>query len=186
MRDSPFYAQSSGGVTFSGGEPTSQPDFLLACLSLCRAHGLHTALDTCGYVDHDLLSELLPLVDLFLYDIKLVDDGKHRLHTGVPAQPIIDNLRSLDAAGAEIWVRTPLVPGVNDVPQDMKDIGSLIANLEHTRRLHLLPHHGFGAAKKQRVSQSQSEEPVAALSRDSIEAAAHVLTTYGLDLYVGG
>ncbi|HVP39914.1 MAG TPA: glycyl-radical enzyme activating protein, partial [Candidatus Saccharimonadales bacterium] len=92
-RDLPFYAESGGGVTFSGGEPLAQPEFLGELLARCRARGIHTALDTCGYAGWEVLDALRGSVDLFLYDLKVLDAGAHRRFTGVPNDGILSNLR---------------------------------------------------------------------------------------------
>ena len=114
LRDRVFYEESGGGVTFSGGEPLAQPDFLEALLEACRAASVHTAVDTCGFAPRERLLALAPLVDLFLFDVKLVDDARHLALTGVPAAPILENLRALAAVHANVWIRVPVVPGLTD------------------------------------------------------------------------
>ena len=186
LRDKPFYEQSGGGTTWSGGEPTAQPEFLLSCLELCRAHGLHTALDTCGLMSQQLALKLFPLVDLFLFDIKLIEEKRHRQHTGVSNVPIFDNLRMLDAMGAEIWVRVPLVPGVNDAPADLDEIGRFVARLENTKRLNLLPYHEMGSAKRRRTTPDEVWEVFEPPSQEKVEAAANTFSHHGLDVHIGG
>jgi pyruvate formate lyase activating enzyme len=109
-----FYEESGGGLTVSGGEPLGQFDFLRVLLEAAHAQGLHTALDTCGFGPPHQLLQLLPLVDLFLYDLKLIHEQRHIEFTGVSNRRILDNLRLLAGHQAELWLRIPIVPGVND------------------------------------------------------------------------
>ncbi|MGC8989950.1 MAG: glycyl-radical enzyme activating protein, partial [Verrucomicrobiia bacterium] len=129
-RDQMFYEDSGGGVTFSGGEPFRQHKFLMGLLEAGRNKGLHTAVDTCGFVPKERLTDALPLVDLFLYDIKIMDDAKHVRYTGVSNKLILENLRLLDGAGAHIWLRIPIIPEVNDSPADLEAIVQLAAQLK--------------------------------------------------------
>ncbi len=123
-RDRPFFESSGGGVTFSGGEPLSQPEFLASCLRACRERGLHTAVDTCGLAPRDVVLEIAGLTDLVLFDIKQMDPEAHRRHTGADNRLILENLRLLSATGTEIWVRVPLIPGVNDDVANLEDLGA--------------------------------------------------------------
>ncbi len=146
-RDRPFYEQSGGGVTFTGGEPLAQPDFLRALLQACRTRGLHTALDTCGYAPWAVLDEIRPLVDLFLYDLKLMDDACHQEWTGVSNAEVLANLRRLSEAGQEVFVRLPLVPGVNDGEENLRQTGAFLASLPTVPAVELLAYHHIAEAK---------------------------------------
>jgi pyruvate formate lyase activating enzyme len=110
-RDRAFYDESGGGVTFSGGEPLMQSDFLAALLHACKAQDLHTAVDTCGFAAWETLDKVRGEVDLFLYDLKLMDDARHRAFTGVSNAPILANLQALSRLGHNLLIRIPLVPG---------------------------------------------------------------------------
>jgi pyruvate formate lyase activating enzyme len=184
-RDRPFYDQSGGGVTFSGGEPLMQGPFLLACLEACRERGLRTCVDTAGHAPRELVLQVAELTDLFLYDLKCVDDAVHREQLGVGVEAILGNLRALDAGGATIWVRVPLIPGFNDDKPQLESVGAFIAALERARRVHLLPYHRLGLSKADRSQPSAScriPEPDLA----AIEAAGRILRDFGLDVRVGG
>ncbi len=186
LRDRPFYDRSEGGVTFSGGEPLLQPAFLVACLEACRNRGLHTAVDTSGYASKETILETAALADLFLYDLKLVDDGRHRDETGVSVEPILENLTALDEAGAQIWVRIPLIPGFNDNPESLEAIGRVVAGLEHTRRVHLIPYHDAGAGKHGRLGGEAPSTLPERPAKDTVAGAARLLARFGLDVHVGG
>jgi len=146
-RDAPFFRRSGGGVTFSGGEPLSQPLFLLECLRRCRRWGYHTAVETCGYARWDDLEEAAGLTDLFLFDIKLVDPLRHERLTGVRNELIVDNLERLLALGAAVVVRVPVLPGVNDDRESMRALGEFVAGRPAVRTVELLPGHELGAHK---------------------------------------
>jgi pyruvate formate lyase activating enzyme len=186
LRDRAFYDRSSGGVTFSGGEPLLQPDFLLACLQACRGRGVHTAVDTCGYTQKDVILAAAETTDLFLYDLKLVDDARHRAETGVSVEPILENLSALDGAGAKIWVRVPLIPGFNGDTDSLEAIGRTVAGLQNTGRIHLIPHHQAGEGKQVRLGGEAPallpEKPGA----ETVAAAARLLEGFGLDVHIGG
>jgi pyruvate formate lyase activating enzyme len=145
--DLPFYEGSGGGVTFTGGEPLAQGDFLLELLRACKAEGIHCALDSSGWAPRELLLEASSLADLVLFDLKLVDGERHRAATGVPSGPILDNLRALAAAGARIALRLPLVPGVNDSRGDLEAAAGLAASLGIDCSVHILPYHDTGRGK---------------------------------------
>ena len=146
-RDAPFYRNSGGGVTFSGGEPFAQPAFLLALLAACKGLGIATAVETCGHADPAPLEAATPLVDLFLFDVKAVDPARHRALTGVGNEAILANLESLcSSAPGKVSVRVPLVPGVNDSDEDLVALCGLARRLGLSA-VTLLPYHPFGRTK---------------------------------------
>jgi len=149
-KDRLFWDESGGGISFSGGEPFFQPRFLEPLLDACRARRIHTAVETCGYVNRDLLLRLAGKIDLFLFDLKLLDSEKHRAHTGKGNEFILANLRALAGAGRKVIARYPVIPGVNDDAENVRRMISLLGTLGLTR-LHLLPFHTTGAAKYQRL-----------------------------------
>jgi pyruvate formate lyase activating enzyme len=186
LRDRIFFEDSHGGVTFSGGEPLAQYDFLAALLQAARARGLHTAVDTCGFAPRARLLALVPLVDLFLFDVKLVDDARHRDLTGLPSRPILDNLRSLAEAHAQIWIRVPVVPGYTDGEADLDATAALVAALPGVRRVSLLPYHATGPAKARRLGRPFPLHCVAPPSPDRLEALAAIFRARDLAVTIGG
>ncbi|MCK9412776.1 MAG: glycyl-radical enzyme activating protein [Prolixibacteraceae bacterium] len=122
-----FFEQSGGGVTFSGGEPMLHTDFLVRLLDECREQGIHTAVDTAGLVNTDILLEVAKRTDLFLYDLKMMDSDRHRQWTGVPNGKILENLRVLAESGASINIRIPLIGGVNDDERNITEAARFIA-----------------------------------------------------------
>lgn len=148
LRDRPFFAQSGGGVTFSGGEVLCQSGFVTEMAQLCRAQGVHTALDTAGNVRAQALPErLLESVDLFLYDVKAVDEALHRRLTGSGNAEILAHLRMLDDRGARLWIRIPFVQGYTCCREELERMAALLAPLKHVERIELMPYHGYGEGK---------------------------------------
>ncbi|MGI5877644.1 MAG: glycyl-radical enzyme activating protein [Christensenellales bacterium] len=147
-RDEVFYRNSGGGVTFSGGESMLQIDFLEAALAACRENGLHTAVDTAGNVPYSYFERVLPYTDLFLFDLKHIDPERHRQGTGADNARIVDNLTRLAHRGADkVWVRIPVIPGLNDSPGGMEAIADFLRTLPPPARVELLPYHRLGESK---------------------------------------
>lgn len=149
-KDSVFYEQSGGGVTFSGGEPTMQPDFLLALLIECKENGLHTAVDTSGYSPTRIFEKIIDHADLFLYDLKLMNDELHQKYTGVSNKLIQTNLKWLDENHNNICIRIPVVPGITDTQANISDTINFILKLENISEINLLPYHKAGEGKYSR------------------------------------
>ena len=152
-RDIVYYNHSQGGVTFSGGEPTLQPDFLKVCLKKCKAQGIHTAVDTCGFVKWSVLEELLPHIDLFLFDIKHMDNETHRQLTGVTNNLILENLSKIDRHGKSIWIRIPLIPDQNDSEKNLRAIAHFVQKLRGVEKVSLLNYSVAAGAKYPSIGQ---------------------------------
>ncbi len=145
--DRAYYGEA-GGLTVSGGEPLFQPEFTRELLKMARAAGVHTCLETCGFAPWKTLRDLLPYTDLWRYDIKAADGEKHRKLTGVSNERILDNLARLNGTGAEIELRCPLVPGLNDAPEDLSGLRRIARSIRHLRGIEPEPYHPFGKAKE--------------------------------------
>lgn len=162
-RDMIFFDESGGGVTFSGGEPLSQPDFLMEALDACGEAGIHRAVDTSGFAGRDVLLDAASRTDLFLYDLKLADESAHFAHTGVEAGLIRDNLRALCEAGAAIELRLPIIPGINDSDASLDSMKEFIDSLPRRLPVKLLSYHKAAMDKYSRfgmkVTLPDTEEP---------------------------
>lgn len=179
-QDVAFYDQSGGGVTFSGGEPLAQPVFLKALLRACKARHLQTAVDTCGFAPWEDLDAVRDDVDLFLYDLKLMDDARHQALTGVSNQPILQNLQRLSRAGHRIILRVPIIPGVNDDEENLTRMGAFAAHLPSVERFELLPYHDIGRDKYRRLGKTCRMPETEAPSEARIEALEQVLRSPGM------
>jgi len=177
-RDKRLCEASGGGVTFTGGEPTAQFSFLLELVRRCKQEGLHVCLETCGFAPEQHLQALVGLVDLFLFDIKETDPVLHKEYTGVDSGPIFSNLRMLDVLGAQLVLRCPIIPGLNDRPSHLEQIGRLADSLASVQEVNLEPYHPLGESKQQALGRKvfsfppPSEENIAAWLR-SVQACTH-------------
>lgn len=185
-RDRIFYEESGGGVTFSGGEPLMQAEFVEALLKECRRMGIHTALDTCGFAPPDTALKIARLADLVLYDVKLVDEEAHEKYTGVSNRLILDNLRALSARPIHLWIRIPIIPGINDQPEQLEAMIKLIRSLGKVQQINLLPYHQTGIAKFSRLGLNYRLPHVATPSEEYMEAVAARFEGAGLNAKVGG
>jgi pyruvate formate lyase activating enzyme len=155
-RDALFYEQSGGGVTLSGGEPLAQAPFAAELLLRCRERRIHTAVDTCGYADKADLAWVAAQTDLFLFDIKLLDDRRHICLTGASNRPILDNLARLSEWGKRVWLRYPLIPGANDAESDLDALGAFAGRFANVESIQVLPYHGAGERKRLRLERGDS------------------------------
>ncbi len=185
-KDIPFYDQSGGGVTFSGGEPLMQSGFLLDLLKACKDVDIHTTVDTCGYTSKEVLSQLLPWVDLFLYDIKAVDEDLHKHLTGVSNQVILENLRWLSKLGKKVIIRVPVVPGLNDSQQELQQLAAFAASLPGLDDIELLPYHPIGMEKYCRLQRMYTLKEVNAPTEEHLLKMADFLRKSHLEVHIGG
>jgi pyruvate formate lyase activating enzyme len=193
-KDIAFYDESGGGVTFSGGEPLLQPDFLLALLRSCKERGIHTAVDTSGFASWETLDSIREHVDLFLYDLKLMDDAGHRRFTGVSNQPILRNLHMLAARGHNVFLRLPIIPAVNDADESIRQIGAFVAGLPHLAspgsvkpaRVDILPYHHAAVEKCHRLGKTYGMPDTRPPSDERMAQIARILEGFGLRVKIGG
>lgn len=186
LKDRVFYDESGGGVTFSGGEPLMQHTFLGAALTACKEQGIHTAVETCGLTAAAHLQSIRPATDLFLYDIKLVDDARHREYTGVSNAVILSNLRLLVEGGAKVIVRVPVVPGINDDVLTMHQIGDVVHGLRGVQEVHVLPFHPGAAGKYQSLGLPYRLEDIRPPSSTRLQEIARCFADRGLTVHIGG
>lgn len=184
-RDTVFYDESGGGVTFSGGEPLLQAEFLLELARACRVRALHAALDTCGFAPWEVLGRVREYIDLFLYDVKLIDEDRHRRCTGVSNALILENLRWLAGLGHRIILRLPLIPGVNDDAGNVRATGALAAALR-IPRVDVLPYHRAGVDKYERLGADYALPDARPPTAQEVEAVVEVLQEFGLQVSIGG
>jgi pyruvate formate lyase activating enzyme len=185
-RDVIFYDQSGGGVTISGGEPLMQPRFLLALLQACRAAEINTALDTCGYSSWETIDAIREYVDLFLYDLKPMNDQQHREFTGVSNQIILDNLQRLSRLGHEIILRVPVIPDITDSQDHIRRLAAFARELPHLRGIDLLPYHGIAAEKYRRLGKAYPTLGIDPPTDKDLARIQDTLAEQGLLVQTGG
>lgn len=181
-KDRAFYG-ANGGVTLSGGEPFMQAEDALTLLKLCKAAGIHTAVETCGYFPEEMLQEAVPLVDLFLWDIKDTDAQRHRQYTGADHAQIIRNLLAADALGAKTRMRCILVNGVNTTRAHYEKIAEIYGKLKLCEGVELLPYHSFGNAKAVALGKARFAEDHWIPSKEQIAEARDCLQQYGVTVF---
>lgn len=184
-RDIPFYQQSGGGVTISGGEPLCQPAFVLQFLVELKKRDIHTALDTTGYVRYEVMASLLPYTDLFLYDLKHMDSEQHRMVVGVANGEILENARRIAAAGNKMQIRIPVIPRFNDSEENMRRTAEFCRSLgAAVTVIQLLPYHNLGVMKYQRIDDSRPVLEAVVPSEAKIQSIKKVLEEYRLPVTV--
>lgn len=183
-KDKPFYDNSGGGVTISGGEPLYQLEFVLQLLKDLKKRGIHTALDTTGYAPGDSISAVLPYTDLFLFDLKMMDSERHQKATGVPNAPILENARKIASAGGKMQIRIPVIPKFNDSDENIRQTAVFCKSLDQAVSLvQLLPYHNLGVMKHRRIGERlvlEAQPP----SDEKIAQIMELLESYGLAVTV--
>lgn len=184
-KDIIFYDDSGGGVTFSGGEPLRQPDFLFALLDACGRRDIHTVLDTSGYAPADIFRAALEKVDRVLFDLKLMDPAAHKKFTGVSNERVLANFQ-VAAQSGKVQARFPVIPGITDHLENIDRLAELAASSGRVKRFDLLPYHRTATAKYQRLGlenrMNGSEPP----TPEQMEIVKERITRQGLTVHVGG
>jgi pyruvate formate lyase activating enzyme len=183
-----FINQSKGGVTFSGGEPMMQFDFLLEVLRVCRENSFHTAVDTSGLSTPDRFRKIIPFTDLFLFDIKHLDSQKHKEYTGAPNEEILSNYRIIAESSVDYMVRIPVVPGFNDDNDHLTKLKQYITDLrkDNLKMISLLPYHKIGSSKYKKFSIPYRMENVEQPSARRMKEVKEFFSDTGVRVKIGG
>jgi pyruvate formate lyase activating enzyme len=187
LRDTHFYEESGGGVTFSGGEPLMQAAGLKQLLEGCKQHGLHTTVDTSGHAGQEQLDGILPLTDLFLYDLKHMDPELHLQYTGVDNELILANADRLIHGGANLVFRIPVIPGINTTPEEVDGMVRFITERAGMmKELHLLPYHRIADNKYQRLQMKQHLKDLEGPTETEMQHLKKTFEQTGLEVIIGG
>lgn len=181
MKDKIFYEESDGGVTISGGEPLTQPEFVKELLQLCKNENIHTALDTSGYAKSETIQSILPYVDLVLYDLKHSDPEKHKELTGVSLDKIIKNLKIINDHEIPIWIRTPIIPNLTDELNNIKKIAELISDLENVERYDLLPYNPLVKSDYENIDVNYPLEDLEEPASEKMTKLKEAAKSFGLE-----
>jgi len=181
LRDKPFYDNSEGGATLSGGEPLFQPDFSAAILQLCRREEIGTAIETSSLVSWSVIERFMPLVDHWMCDVKHVDDDRHRELTGTANRQILDNVRRLCSEGASVMIRLPLIPTLNDDEESLRALGGFAGEVAPKDGLELMPYHRIGQGKYERVEREYNLKELPEADDDDLRRAATLLREGGAE-----
>ncbi len=186
-KETVFFDQSKGGVTFSGGEPLMQPDYLIELLDECGKEGIHRAVDTSGFAKTEIIMEVAKRTDLFLYDFKMLDPVKHKKYTGVSNEKILENLKILSKSGANINIRYPMIKGVNADPDEIREMAKFIASLDgEKKKISILPFHNLAEMKHKKLGNEHHLTGMAEPTEQEQLEAIEIFKEYGLRASIGG
>ncbi|GET33367.1 formate acetyltransferase activating enzyme [Prolixibacter bellariivorans] len=187
QRDEVFMSESGGGVTFSGGEPLYQPEFLFEVMKLCRDAGIHTVLDTAGVASEKVLGNSMPLTDLYFFDIKHPDPTLHMHYTNVSLEPILRNLDRLLDAGKKVQIRVPVIPGINNGPEQIEKLKNLlIPRLERIEGIDFLPFHATGGHKYQALQMENRMNGIPSMKKEELSDLLEEFEGLGVKVSIGG
>lgn len=176
-RDKMFYDSSNGGVTVSGGEPLLHDQFVKELFTSCQAEGIHTCVETCGYVPEKAIDNILPVTDLFYFDMKLMNPEQHRFWTGVTNELILSNAKKVAKSGKQILFRQPLIPTVNDTEENIKKTAEFLTSLgPEGNHLQLMPYHRAGQTKYDAINKRNETADIMPMKPEEI--------THVMDLYI--
>jgi len=185
-KDIPFYQQSKGGATFSGGEPMLQIDFLNSLLKKCKSKDLNTAIDTTGFTDYDNFERVYGMTDYFLYDLKLMNDDEHIRYSGVSNKNIHDNLRRLTDAGNKVILRVPIIPTITDTAQNLGEMLNFITSLKTVLEIDLLPFHKTANSKYEKMRKENRLPNLVPLTAIEMNNIKNKFSKLGYPVKIGG
>lgn len=185
-KDIVFYDQSGGGVTFSGGEPLMQPEFLLTLLDACRTEEIHTAVDTSCYAKPESLNRVAERTSLFLCDIKHMNSELHEQYTGIRNDGILENIRMLAETGKKIFVRIPIIPGFNSDRTNIEQTALFIQSLKTVRRVDILPYNPGGLEKAPRLAERVNLMEARTPDDGTMDEIAGIFRNHGFEVRIGG
>ena len=182
-----FFEESGGGITFSGGEPLQQADFLIPLLDELGRRNIHRAVDTTGFTTTSTLLEVAKRTDLFLYDLKMMDSIRHKKYTGVENEQILKNLKALAESGANINIRIPFITGVNDDEKNIEETALFVSSLAGEKKaINLLPYHNTATNKYRRLGQEHSSDDMEEPGEDTLTKAVKIFLGYDIKVKIGG
>jgi pyruvate formate lyase activating enzyme len=181
-KDIIFYDDSVGGVTFSGGEPLAQENFLFELVKECKQKDIHTCVDTCGFAPISVFEKINPFVDLYLYDLKIWKDDLHKKFTSVSNKLIQGNLVWLSELGIKINIRIPLIPGIVDTKENVKNIGQFISTLRNINEIELLPFNKIGESKYERLNCKNKLSKLSSHSKHELDQLKNIFLSCGVNV----
>lgn len=185
-RDRIYYRRSGGGLTLSGGESLTQPDFAVALLKTAKERGINTAMESTGFADFSVISRYLPYLDLYLMDIKHMNSAKHKEFTSQPNELILENAKKITDAGARLIVRTPVIPTFNATKEEIGEIAKFASSLKGVTQMHILPYHRIGTDKYKGLNRDYALTGIEPPSKELMNELLEVVNSYGLKGQIGG
>ncbi len=182
-----FFDQSGGGVTFSGGEPILHSEMLIELLDECGKRGIHRAVDTAGLIKTEILLEVAKRTDLFLFDLKMIDSENHKKWTNTSNEKILQNLKILAETGANIFIRIPIIAGVNDDDDNIDKTADFIVKLAGEKKpVNLIPYHNIAQTKYQKLGKANDFVRMMEPTKESLDAMIEKFKCYGIEASIGG
>lgn len=185
-RDRIYYRRSGGGLTLSGGESLTQPDFAVALLKTAKERGINTAMESTGFADFSVISRYLPYLDLYLMDIKHMNSAKHKEFTSQPNELILENAKKITDTGTRLIVRTPVIPTFNATKEEIGEIAKFASSLKGVTQMHILPYHRIGTDKYKGLNRDYSLTGIEPPSKELMNELLEVVNSYGLKGQIGG
>lgn len=185
-KDLIFYDESNGGVTFSGGEPLTQVEFLKEILQKCKINSISTTVDTCGYASRESFEKIYKYADLFLYDFKLFDNELHQKYTNVSNELIKFNLEFLNSVKANVIIRIPLIPNITDTENNLTSIANYLMKLENINQIDLLPYNKLAEDKYRRLNQKSQLGNLETQSAEKLEEIKILVESFGFITKING
>ncbi len=185
-KDKIFYDESGGGVTFSGGEPLVQNSFLEEMLKLCKEDEINTVVDTSGYANYKLFESIYDYTDIFLYDLKLMDDELHKKFTNVSNKTILQNLERLTERGNKVVIRIPLIPNISDTTENLSQVSQFISTLKNIRRIDLLPYNKIAESKYKRLNKPSKLGELVSQSEEELETIKSKFDSLNIEVTIRG
>ena len=183
-KDKIFYDESGGGVTFSGGEPLMQSEFLLELLKKCKIENIHTTVDTSGFVDEGKMLKIIDYVGLFLYDLKLINNELHKKYTGVSNKIILQNLLILANKYKDIIIRIPIIQGITDTNENLEEIIEYLSDLPMIKEINFLPYHNIAKEKYKRLNMEYHKYPK--IKQEKLDKVKNMFEHAGYKVKIGG
>ncbi|MDA3884972.1 MAG: glycyl-radical enzyme activating protein [Candidatus Delongbacteria bacterium] len=184
-KDKGYYETSNGGVTFSGGEPLMQSEFIYEILKKCKVNGIHTAIDTCGFANLDNFEKMSELVDLYLYDLKFIDNALHKKYTGTSNEKIFSNLKYLSEKNKRIFIRFPLIPGITDTKKNITEVVVYLKGINF-EQINLLSYHGYAKNKYIKLGIKAEIDELETISEERLEGIKQKFISAGFKTVIGG
>lgn len=185
-KDRPFYEQSGGGITFTGGEPLLQAHFLMETAKLFKQHNLNLCLDTTGFASEKIFQEVSQHIDLFLFDLKHLDDEMHKKFTGVSNKVILKNLEYLIKNKKEVHIRFPLIPTINDQLEHLEDMARYLTSLKHIKNISILLYHKIAQGKYEQLNFENKMSEIQEPSKIKAENTRSFFESRGFNVKIGG
>lgn len=185
-KDNLFYEESNGGVTFSGGEPMLQFEFLQNILIACKENNFNTAVDTTGYTKFSNIEEILNYTDIFLYDLKLMNDEQHKYYCGVSNKIIHENLIKLTSVSKKIFLRIPIIPTITDTEENLTSMIKFISKLKNIKEIDLLPFHNTAKSKYEKMKKENKVNNLIPPNDEDMERIKNKFSQLNIPIKIGG